>query len=63
MEGVGLSEKAKTNKKNPGKWIAEDNNGQSMKMEVSGGRTRELGSTVSGRRARWEKPVARGSLT
>ena len=63
MEGVGLPEKAKTNQKNLEKWTINDKNASNMKMEASDGRAKELGSTIGGRRASWEKPVAGGSLT
>ena len=63
MEGVGLPEKAKTDQKSPKKRTIGDKNGQNTKMEASDGRTRELRSSVSGRRARWENLVIEESLT
>ena len=63
MEGVGLPEKAKTYKKSPEKSTVGDKNGQNMKMEASDGRARELQSSIGGRRAKWENPMARESLT
>ena len=58
-----MSEKAKANQISPEKRTVKDKNGQNMKMEALDGRTRELRSSVGGRRARWKKPVVRGSLT
>ena len=58
MEGVGLLEKAKADQKG----TAGDKNGQNTKMEASDGSSRELRSYVDKRRARWENPVAGGSL-
>ena len=63
MEGVGLSEKAETDHKSLEKSTSGDKKGQNTKMDASGGRSRELRSSVSRRRARWENPVAGGSLT
>ena len=63
MEGIGLPEKAKIDKKSLEKRTAGDKNRQNTKMEASDGRTRELRSSVGGRRPKWEKPVAGGSLT
>ena len=63
MEGVRLSEKAKTDRKSPEKRTIGDKNGQNTKMEASDGRTKELRSSVIGRQARRENPVARGPFT
>ena len=41
MEGVGLSEKAKTYQKSQNKMTARDKNGQNTKMEDADGRTRD----------------------
>ena len=58
MEGVGLSKKAKTDHKSQEKSTTGEKNGQNTKMEALDGRTRELQSSVDGRRARWENLVA-----
>ena len=63
MEGARLPKKAKTNQKSPKKRTVGDKNGQNTKMEASYGRTRELRSSINGRRTKWENPVAGGSLT
>ena len=63
MEGVGLSEKAKTDQKSPKKRTVGDKKGQNTKMEASDGRTRELRSSVDRRQPEWEKSMAGGSLT
>ena len=49
MEGVGLSEKAKTDQKSPVKRIVRDENGKNTNMEASDGRSRELRSFVGER--------------
>ena len=61
MEGAGLPEKAKTDQKSPEKSIVEDKNWQNTNMLASNGRSRELRSSVGGKRAKWENPMARGT--
>ena len=53
MEDVGLSERAETNHNSLEKRFAGERTGQNTKLEASSGRSRELRSSVDGRRARW----------
>ena len=53
MEDVGLPERAETNQNSSEKRIVEERTGQNTKLEALDGGSRELRSSVGGRRARW----------